>query len=155
MTHPDVMREAVEYYLKTVRRLTTETRELDEKITMIESALTLKGVSFDDAGGGGSDDPLGCGIASLIELRAQWNALVSQCADEAKVAYRICSPIHPERWALWLYHVEGFRWEIVARKVGYSVQHMRRLAYGKGVQEIYDAMPEWARREAFPDALER
>lgn len=153
MKHPDVMRESVEYYLKTIKRMSAQIDDLDDKITKIESALILKGVSFDGMGVGGGEDAMGEGVASLLELRDEWNGLVIRCADETRAAYELCSPVYPFRWALWLYHVEGYRWIEVARRVGYSEVHVRRNAYRSGVAEIYYAMPEWARRNAFPGSV--
>ena len=149
----EVMKHCVVSYLKAIRAKNAEIEELDARITKIESSLRPKGIDFDKVGKSSpTDETMPHGIASLIELRQRWNDVVAASKDDMSRAYDICRPEHPNRWVIWLHIVEGRSWELVGRKMGYSADHVRRLAR-LGYAEIYEEMPEEYRRYTIPNAV--
>ena len=150
----DVKRLLVAGYLDYIAGIDEAVTRLDESIRRTEAALTLGAVRYRDMPGNPNTDPDGIpeGIARLEELKDRWEGDASAMAAEWATMLDFCMQSTPRR-ICWLHYVDGLTWGRVARKVGYSQQHARRLAW-QGINEIYEIVPESFRRSAIPKAQE-
>lgn len=146
-----VMRACVTAYLKHIKTMDDEIREVESRIRTVRSRLEGLGVSFDGTRSGGGGDHLSDGVARIMELEAEWSARVESCYAEIASAQDMCDPHHVGRWAMWMHVVEGRTWAYVGRVIGYSEVQARRIGDG-GTRELYYMIPETFRRDTFPNA---
>lgn len=146
-----VIRTAVARYLKHIKTMDDEIREIESRIRDIRSRLEGMGVSLDGGRACGQSDKMGDGVARIMELEAEWSDRVVACHAEFNAARDMCDPHHVGRWAMWMHVVEGRTWAYVGRVIGYGERQARTIADG-GARELYYLMPEQFRRDAFPNA---
>lgn len=151
----EVMRICVREYLRAVSRMRMRLSMIEGEVAAIQARLSLMGVDYSRGGGCGPNrDKMPDGVAMLEEARDMWAGEYARCREDVERARLICSPDRPECHALWLHEVERRTWAAVAREVGYSEQHARRLA-DQGVAVVYAEMPERWRRDPIPNAAPR
>lgn len=146
-------RICVQAYLTYISTIDEQIRELEIRIRDIRQRLDLMGVSFDgDSVTTTGGDRIADTVARIIDSEQEWCDRINLYHDEIQRVRDWCMPCHVGRWAMWLYTVERRSWAYVARIIGYSVRHTKRLA-DKGACELYELIPEQWRRDAIPNAM--
>lgn len=146
-----VMRACVAAYLRHIRAMDAEMRDIERRIRDVRARMEGLGVRLDGSGHGGGGDRMADGVAMIAELEAEWSDRVRSNRAEVERARDMCSPAYVGRRAVWLHVVEGLTWAHVGRVIGYSESQARRIADG-GVRELYRIIPEEYRSATFPDA---
>lgn len=146
-----VMRACVASYLRYIKTMDDEIREIESRIRDVRSRLVSMGASFEGSRSGGCGDRLGEGVARIMELEAEWSDRVSACYAEIAAAQDMCDPHHVGRWAMWMHVVEGRTWAYVGRVIGYSERQARTIG-DAGARDLYRLIPETFRRDEFPNA---
>lgn len=150
----EVMRLCVYAHLEHLSFLNQNKHELESHIREMRESIELKAIMYTDMPGAPSSDgdKVGAVMARLEELTTEWILAMNALDREFYEMRSICSPDYPGRYAMWLHKVERYPWEYVGRIIGYSEPQVKRLGYG-AIPELYDLLPEKARRKAIPDAL--
>lgn len=147
-----VMRSCVTSYLRYIKTMDDEIREIESRIRDMRARLVSVGASLEGSRSLGYGDRIGEGVARIMELEEKWSERVSECYAEIAAAQDMCDPHHVGRWAMWMHVVEGRTWAYIGRVIGYSEAHTRQDIADEGVREIYRLMPEAFRRDEFPNA---
>ena len=138
-----VMRACVASYLRHIKTMDDEIREIESRIRDVRARLVSMGASFECSRSGGCGDRLGKGVARIMELEAEWSDRVSACYEEIAAAQDMCDPHHVGRWAMWMH--------VVGRVIGYSERQARTIG-DAGARDLYRLIPETFRRDEFPNA---
>lgn len=149
---PQTIRHCVKAYLSEIRGMEAGAKDLEDRIIELRQRLEgLRSVVSETVGGSKSDDALIEGMAKLEELQDQWRGEVSKYAKEIAEAQLICDPSNIGRYACWLAWVSKLTWDQVGEKLGYSKSRIRAKAE-KGIEEIYQEMPERYRWNTIPSS---
>lgn len=152
----DVMRYCVESYLGRIRDERADLEGLRWRIADLRELL--RGTASPSSGpaqAGGVRDRMAEGLSRLEALEDEWAEKASRYAGDVEEAVEICAPRHLGRYALYLHIVERMTWQQVGRRINYCDRTARTIAYRSGIPEIYEAMPEAARRDPIPNAQVR
>lgn len=149
----ETVKHCVNAYLRHMRHINDDIREVEMAIMDIENKMGLLGVSFDKPGvtASADGDKIGACLARLEELKDELACRINAYYGLYDQARLICQPRFVGRYALWLNKVEGKTWAYVGRMIGYTERHARTVAEG-GYRDIYDEMPEEYRRYTIPNA---
>lgn len=153
---PEVMRICVEAYLAQVRDERADLEGL--RWRMADLRELLQGTASPGgapSASGGVRDRMADGLSRLEALEGEWAEKAARYAGDVEQAAEICAPRHLGRYALYLHIVERMTWQQVGRRISYCDRTARTIAYKSGIPEIYEAMPEAARRDPIPNAQVR
>lgn len=146
-----VMKQAVRHYLRDVKAKINAIKVLENEIALVRESMEGVSSPNTDTASSGTNDRMTNGVIRLHDLERQWHIAVAEYADIASMAYSLCFNHGINRQVVWLHEVERKNWEVIGHQIGYSARSTRRIAES-GYKEIYHAMPELYRRNAFPNA---
>ncbi len=149
---PETMRHCVVAYLEDIRVRRSVMADLEWRIDSLRERLEGLGMTQGEHVAGGMAEDMADKLARIHELEAKWATAAAESAEAIAVAASMCPASEPERYCLWLHYVERMTWSEVARKLGYSVQHVRGYLAAIGYVELYTMMPEEYRRYTIPNA---
>ena len=146
----DGMKHRVEAYLTDINKRIHDIDALRDRIDDIESQMSgLKGVQYkaDPPNPNvNKDAALEC-MAMLEETHVRLYEEVALHFEEINHAWELCRPLVSEnRYMLWLHYVQGMKWNKVARALNLTEATLFRKSK-EGIEELYRAMPETARRD--------
>lgn len=134
-------------YLRHVRDLGMRVRGLQAGIEDARSRLLPAGVAYDKGGGGSGcyADALPDGVAKVQELVADYAAELAALVDEQRRARECIAKVGNAMWRETLegYYLRGERMELIAVRLGYSYESVKKF-HRHGLAEVWAHMPaEW------------
>ncbi len=88
----------------------------------------------------------------IEELQKSYQSDLVLYSAEIAEGYRLCPTDDVPRYVCWLHWAEGRTWSEAAQRVGYSTETVRKELRDKGIESIYEEMPNRWRSDA-PDAI--
>lgn len=116
--------------LKDYRSLRRDIAWLEERIARLRSSIVSVTQVITDMPHGShkEKDPLGWDVARLLEMEAQWAAMLVQAEGECMAAVAFVSALpEPERRVISARYIDGMSWGEVARYIGYSKSQCMRI----------------------------
>ncbi len=145
-------RNHVAYYLSSLYTMQSSLKETEyrlEKLRVI--AEGLRSVSGESVSGGIKRDIADVEHEITKLLETYQSNLVLYSAEIAE-GYRLCPTDDLPRYVCWLHWAEHKTWAQVAKRVGYDSDYVRKKLCDRGVESIYNAMPNrW--RKPSPEAI--
>ena len=154
MPDSEVMRLCVIPYLKHAASLRDTLEELKEDLARLESMADVSAQRYRATPWNHlvNLDATFDAVNAIEEAKQKLLQAQAEYLEDYLRAREICRPCFVARWACWLHWAECKTWEEVARRVNYSESWTRQYLAPTGIEEIYYAMPEEARRDAIPNA---
>lgn len=134
-------------YLRHVRDLGMRVRGLQASIEDARSRLLPAGIAYDKGGGGSGcyADAMPDGVAKVQELIADYAAELAALVDEQRRARECIAKVGNAMWRETLegYYLRGERMELIAVRLGYSYESVKKF-HRHGLAEVWAHMPaEW------------
>ncbi|MFM9414399.1 hypothetical protein ACKQTC_08465 [Peptococcus simiae] len=127
----------VKMYLKQYQFATTEVEACYEQIAALRDEATRMSAELSDMPKGGSGRDIDDIVAEMVDLRAE---LIDRITRANKLRKEVCDVIYSLEddrliWLLHLRYVDGYKWETIARRMGYDLRYLHKL-HGRALKDI-------------------
>lgn len=142
-------------YLEYVRSLGIRIHTLREKIEHQRSVIMPNGIAYQEKVARSRDiDGFESAVIGLQELIADYCTELAEYVEQQEIASGVlrCLSKYEYGVALTKHYLLGQTWEKVRLDMGYSWQGIMKIRK-KGIDEVYDLMPESWRRDPIPNAF--
>lgn len=127
----------VKVYLKQYRVATAEMESCYEQIAALRAEATRMGVELSGVPRSGGDRDVADIVAEMVDLKSMLLKRIEHANAMRKEVCDMIYSLEDDRliWLLHMRYVDGCKWEVIARRMGYDLRYLHKL-HDKALKDI-------------------